>query len=177
MIWSRWVAISSLPPICGPSFSFMGRVRKKKRTKLKCEKCRILSTAGAALSCFQFTSGNLTDWLLFVMSVTVWCFFWVTLGRLWLLGPESFWVLDILVFTWIGKLVWVQSSLWAHLLAAYLFTGWTCLMLYLEYGKVENMRYKFIAAQKQRPDQFTVIPLPSFHTCHNVGFQFFCAWG
>jgi hypothetical protein len=138
---------------------------------------RILSTAGAALSCFQFTSGNLTDWLLFVMSVTVWCFFWVTLGRLWLLGPESFWVLDILVFTWIGKLVWVQSSLWAHLLAAYLFTGWTCLMLYLEYGKVENMRYKFIAAQKQRPDQFTVIPLPSFHTCHNVGFQFFCAWG
>ncbi|KAH8975733.1 hypothetical protein BDL97_01G174200 [Sphagnum fallax] len=50
-----------------------------------------------------------------------------------------------------------SSSLWAHLLAAYLFTGWTCLMLYLEYGKVENMRYKFIAAQKQRPDQFTVL--------------------
>jgi hypothetical protein len=27
--WSRWVAISGLPPICTPSFSFKGGVRKK----------------------------------------------------------------------------------------------------------------------------------------------------
>jgi hypothetical protein len=26
--WSRWVAISSLPPICSPNFSFMGAIRK-----------------------------------------------------------------------------------------------------------------------------------------------------
>jgi hypothetical protein len=27
--WSRWVAISSLPSICSPSFSFIGGVGKK----------------------------------------------------------------------------------------------------------------------------------------------------
>jgi hypothetical protein len=27
--WSRWFAISSLPPICSPNFSFMGEVGKQ----------------------------------------------------------------------------------------------------------------------------------------------------
>ncbi len=35
--WSRWFAIGSSPPICCPSFSFMGGVEKKK-LKLGCEK-------------------------------------------------------------------------------------------------------------------------------------------
>ncbi|KAG0577950.1 hypothetical protein KC19_5G194100 [Ceratodon purpureus] len=51
----------------------------------------------------------------------------------------------------------LSKRLWAHLLASYLFTGWTCLMLYIEYASVERMRFNFLAAQKQRPDQFTVL--------------------
>jgi hypothetical protein len=35
---SRWFAISSPPPICCPSFSFMGGVAKEYTTKLGCEK-------------------------------------------------------------------------------------------------------------------------------------------
>jgi len=35
--WSRWFAISSLPPICSPSFSFMGEVGNKYITKLRSE--------------------------------------------------------------------------------------------------------------------------------------------
>jgi hypothetical protein len=33
-----WFAISSLPPICYPSFSFIGGVAKEYTTKLGCEK-------------------------------------------------------------------------------------------------------------------------------------------
>lgn len=50
-----------------------------------------------------------------------------------------------------------SKRLWAHLLAAYLFTGWTCLMLYIEYATIERLRFDFLAGMKQRPDQFTVL--------------------
>lgn len=59
--------------------------------------------------------------------------------------------------------VWKSCRLWAHLLASYLFTGWTCLMLYMEYSKVEKLRFDFIASQKKRPDQFTVWKLSKTH--------------
>ncbi len=36
--WSRWFAISSLPPIRCPSFSFIAGVAKEYITKLGCEK-------------------------------------------------------------------------------------------------------------------------------------------
>jgi hypothetical protein len=41
--WSRWFAISSPPPICCPSFSFIGGVAKEYITILGCEKyfCRV----------------------------------------------------------------------------------------------------------------------------------------
>ena len=72
-------------------------------------------------------------------------------------GPESLSIANV-----------EQSSkrLWAHLLAAYMFTGWTCLMLYIEYATIERLRFDFLAAQKQRPDQFTVL-------CFSIASHFY----
>lgn len=39
---------------------------------------------------------------------------------------------------------------------AYAFTFWTCYVLLKEYEKVATMRLGFLAAEKRRPDQFTV---------------------
>jgi hypothetical protein len=36
--WSKWFVISSLPPICCPSFSFIGGVAKEYFKRLGCEK-------------------------------------------------------------------------------------------------------------------------------------------
>jgi len=36
--WSRWFVVSSPPPICCPSFSFLREVAKEYITKLGCEK-------------------------------------------------------------------------------------------------------------------------------------------
>ncbi|KAL8170556.1 hypothetical protein V2J09_022360 [Rumex salicifolius] len=44
-----------------------------------------------------------------------------------------------------------------HIAAEYMFTFWTCFMLYKEYGKVASMRYQFLASQPKRPEQFTVL--------------------
>ncbi|XP_044461629.1 calcium permeable stress-gated cation channel 1-like [Mangifera indica] len=46
---------------------------------------------------------------------------------------------------------------WAHIVMAYVFTFWTCYVLMKEYEKVANMRLQFLAAEKRRPDQFTVL--------------------
>ncbi|KAJ7528565.1 hypothetical protein O6H91_15G008300 [Diphasiastrum complanatum] len=54
----------------------------------------------------------------------------------------------------------VQSGsqrLWVHLLMTYVFTIWTCFMLYKEYKTVAEMRFEFLAAEGRRPDQFTVL--------------------
>lgn len=44
-----------------------------------------------------------------------------------------------------------------HIAMEYLFTFWTCFMLYKEYGKVAAMRLKFLASQDRHAEQFTVL--------------------
>lgn len=46
---------------------------------------------------------------------------------------------------------------WAHLVMAYAFTFWTCYILYKEYEIIATMRLHFVASEKRRPDQFTVL--------------------
>ncbi|KAI4343218.1 hypothetical protein MLD38_027747 [Melastoma candidum] len=46
---------------------------------------------------------------------------------------------------------------WAHILVAYAFTFWTCYVLLKEYEKVASMRYQFLASERRRPDQFSVL--------------------
>ncbi|KAL8138799.1 hypothetical protein V2J09_004800 [Rumex salicifolius] len=83
-----------------------------------------------------------------------------------------------------------------HIAAEYLFTLWTCFMLFKEYGKVASMRLQFLASQPRRSEQFTVlvrnIPRasrrsvsdsveqffkknhPYTYLCHQKGFLGFC---
>ncbi|XP_062027429.1 CSC1-like protein At1g32090 [Rosa rugosa] len=44
-----------------------------------------------------------------------------------------------------------------HIGLEYLFTFWTCFMLYKEYNYVASMRLKFLASQRRRAEQFTVV--------------------
>ncbi|CAN1222626.1 Calcium permeable stress-gated cation channel 1 [Linum grandiflorum] len=46
---------------------------------------------------------------------------------------------------------------WAHIVMAYAFTFWTFYILMREYEKVASMRLQFMASEKRRPDQFTVL--------------------
>ncbi|KAK4347614.1 hypothetical protein RND71_033953 [Anisodus tanguticus] len=39
----------------------------------------------------------------------------------------------------------------------YAFTFWTCFVLKTEYAKVAAMRLQFVASEKRRPDQYTVL--------------------
>jgi len=48
--WSRWFVISSPPPICCPSFSFIGGVANEYITKLGCEKYFLRVTYWAPLA-------------------------------------------------------------------------------------------------------------------------------
>ncbi|XP_028755293.1 calcium permeable stress-gated cation channel 1 [Neltuma alba] len=50
-----------------------------------------------------------------------------------------------------------SDRLWGHIIVAYAFTFWTCYVLLKEYEKVAIMRLQFLAAEKRRPDQFTVL--------------------
>ncbi|XP_061359329.1 calcium permeable stress-gated cation channel 1-like [Gastrolobium bilobum] len=50
-----------------------------------------------------------------------------------------------------------SERFWAHIVMAYAFTFWTCYILLKEYEKVASMRLQFLAAEKRRPDQFTVL--------------------
>ncbi|XP_031260054.1 calcium permeable stress-gated cation channel 1-like [Pistacia vera] len=50
-----------------------------------------------------------------------------------------------------------SQRFWAHIVMAYAFTFWTCYVLMKEYEKVAAMRLEFVAAEKRRPDQFTVL--------------------
>ncbi|XP_076957749.1 hyperosmolality-gated Ca2+ permeable channel 1.7-like [Bidens hawaiensis] len=50
-----------------------------------------------------------------------------------------------------------SSRLYAHIVMAYVFTFWTCYALYREYMIVAKMRLHFIANERRRPDQFTVL--------------------
>ncbi|VFQ70879.1 unnamed protein product [Cuscuta campestris] len=49
-----------------------------------------------------------------------------------------------------------------HLAMEYLFSFWTCYMLYKEYGRVASMRFKFLASRGRRVEQFT--PRQSGHS-------------
>ncbi|VFQ88624.1 unnamed protein product [Cuscuta campestris] len=46
---------------------------------------------------------------------------------------------------------------WTHIVMAYAFTFWTCYVLRAEYAKVAELRLHFLASEKRRPDQFTVL--------------------
>ncbi|KAK9055792.1 hypothetical protein SSX86_026877 [Deinandra increscens subsp. villosa] len=50
-----------------------------------------------------------------------------------------------------------SKRLAAHIIMAYVFTFWTCYILYKEYKIVTDMRLHFLASQSRRPDQFTVL--------------------
>ncbi|XP_074307471.1 protein OSCA1-like [Silene latifolia] len=50
-----------------------------------------------------------------------------------------------------------SSRFWAHLVMEYAFTFWTCFILYKEYERVTAMRLQFIASERRRPDQFSVL--------------------
>ncbi|KAK2412866.1 ERD (early-responsive to dehydration stress) family protein [Trifolium repens] len=50
-----------------------------------------------------------------------------------------------------------SERFWSHIVVAYAFTFWTCYVLMKEYGKVAAMRLQFLAAEKRRPDQFSVL--------------------
>ncbi|XP_076940346.1 hyperosmolality-gated Ca2+ permeable channel 1.7-like [Bidens hawaiensis] len=50
-----------------------------------------------------------------------------------------------------------SKRLVAHIIMAYVFTFWTCYVLYKEYKIVTDMRLNFLASQNRRPDQFTVL--------------------
>lgn len=51
-----------------------------------------------------------------------------------------------------------------HISLEYLFTFWTCLMLYKEYDRVASMRLSFLASQGRRAEQFTVLVRNVPHT-------------
>ncbi|CAI0625961.1 unnamed protein product [Linum tenue] len=50
-----------------------------------------------------------------------------------------------------------SQRFWAHIVMAYAFTFWTLYVLMKEYEKVASMRLAFLASEKRRPDQFTVL--------------------
>ncbi|XP_024964106.1 CSC1-like protein At4g02900 [Cynara cardunculus var. scolymus] len=50
-----------------------------------------------------------------------------------------------------------SKRLIAHIAMAYVFTFWTCYVLYKEYKIVTDMRLHFLASENRRPDQFTVL--------------------
>ncbi|XP_023514773.1 CSC1-like protein At4g02900 [Cucurbita pepo subsp. pepo] len=50
-----------------------------------------------------------------------------------------------------------SKRFWAHIVMFYVFSFWTYYVLYKEYKLIASMRLRFLAAQKRRPDQFTVL--------------------
>ncbi|EYU23284.1 hypothetical protein ABFS82_01G055800 [Erythranthe guttata] len=50
-----------------------------------------------------------------------------------------------------------SNKFFVHIGMEYLFTLWSCYMLYKEYDRVASMRLKFLASQGRRAEQFTVL--------------------
>ncbi|KAG8365386.1 hypothetical protein BUALT_Bualt18G0099300 [Buddleja alternifolia] len=50
-----------------------------------------------------------------------------------------------------------SQRFWTHIVMAYAFTFWTCYTLRKEYATVATMRLHFLATERRRPDQFTVL--------------------
>ncbi|KAF5731511.1 CSC1-like protein [Tripterygium wilfordii] len=71
-----------------------------------------------------------------------------------------------------------SKRFWAHVVMAYVFTGWTWYALYKEYKTIATMRLQFLASANRRPDQFTVLvrnvpPDPDESVSEHVE-HFFC---
>ncbi|CAA3015634.1 calcium permeable stress-gated cation channel 1-like [Olea europaea subsp. europaea] len=50
-----------------------------------------------------------------------------------------------------------SQRFWSHVIMAYAITFWTCYILWKEYAKIAAMRLHFLASERRRPDQFTVL--------------------
>ncbi|MCL7029770.1 hypothetical protein MKW94_010341 [Papaver nudicaule] len=124
--------------------------------------------------------------------------------RIYLLGLKIFVPLTILSFAVLVPVNWTDGTLvkskdltfsdidklsisnvgagsqrfWAHLVMAYVFTFWTCYVLYHEYKRVAFMRLQFLAAERRRPDQFSVlvrnVPPDSYESVGEHVEHFFC---
>nr|URM60678.1 BBR-BPC family protein [Gymnema sylvestre] len=102
--------------------------------------------------------------------------------RIYLLGLKIFVPITLLAFSILVPVNWTNSTLaksnveyseidklsisniplgsqrfWTHIIMAYAFTFWTCYVLRKEYETVSTMRLHFIASERRRPDQFTVL--------------------
>lgn len=102
--------------------------------------------------------------------------------RIYLIGLKIFVPMAILAFAILVPVNWTNDTLekskvnysdidklsisniplgserfWTHLVMAYVFTFWTFFVLYKEYHKVATMRLDFLASERRRPDQFTVL--------------------
>ncbi|XP_057441593.1 CSC1-like protein At3g21620 [Lotus japonicus] len=102
--------------------------------------------------------------------------------RIYLLGLKIFVPISLLAFSVMVPVNWTNNTLersnveysnidklsisniptgsnrfWTHLAMAYLFTFWTCYILKREYQIVATMRLSFLASERRRPDQFTVL--------------------
>ncbi|PIA39261.1 hypothetical protein AQUCO_02600001v1 [Aquilegia coerulea] len=103
--------------------------------------------------------------------------------RIYLLGLKIFVPITVLAFAVLVPVNWTNETLenindlqfsdidklsisniasgsqrfWAHVGMAYVFTFWTCYVLYHEYKRIACMRLHFLASESRRPDQFTVL--------------------
>ncbi|PKA65272.1 DNA-directed RNA polymerase III subunit RPC2 [Apostasia shenzhenica] len=102
--------------------------------------------------------------------------------RIYLLGLKIFVPISFLAFAILVPVNWTNDTLeslkveyseidklsisnipkgserfWTHLVMAYIFTFWTCYVLFREYQRVASMRLHFLASERRRPDQFTVL--------------------
>ncbi|KZV16065.1 hypothetical protein F511_26194 [Dorcoceras hygrometricum] len=57
----------------------------------------------------------------------------------------------------ISNIPYGSKRFWTHIVMAYTFTFWTCYTLRKEYAAVAAMRLQFLASERRRPDQFTVL--------------------
>ncbi|CAI9785654.1 unnamed protein product [Fraxinus pennsylvanica] len=71
-----------------------------------------------------------------------------------------------------------SKRFWAHIVMAYVFTFWTCYVLYKEYKIISTKRLHFLASANRRPDQYSVLvrnvpPDPDESVSEHVE-HFFC---
>ncbi|XP_004493651.1 CSC1-like protein At4g02900 [Cicer arietinum] len=57
----------------------------------------------------------------------------------------------------ISNIPFGSKRFWVHIGMSYVFSAWTCYSLYKEYRIIAAMRLRFLASERRRPDQFTVL--------------------
>ncbi|KAL3621777.1 hypothetical protein CASFOL_034437 [Castilleja foliolosa] len=87
--------------------------------------------------------------------------------QIYLLGLKVFVPVALLAWSILVPVNWTNNTLakalatdkwfWTHIVMAYAFTFWTCYTLLKEYATVAKMRLHFLASERRRPDQFTVL--------------------